>query len=169
MRFPGFGHACVVVCVMALALTITACSRQPQRPKEYGLGGAAPDTPGSPEDFSANVGDVVFFHMSSATLTGHAKAILRQQVRWLNQNPHYQVTIAGHADEEGTRAYNLSLGARRSMAVKGFLMRNGLRAGRILTVSYGKERPISVCEHISCWSKNRRAQTVLGGGALARY
>jgi peptidoglycan-associated lipoprotein len=79
------------------------------------------------------------------------------------------VTIEGHADERGTREYNLALGAQRAMAVKGFLLSNGLSARRIKTISYGKERPIAVCDDISCWSQNRRAQTVLNtrGGAVA--
>jgi peptidoglycan-associated lipoprotein len=163
------GRACVTVCIMVLALVVGACSRQPEQPSMYGLGGAAPATPGSPEDFALNAGDVVYFHEDSAVLTGYSKAILRQQVRWLNQHPEYQVMIAGHANEPGTRQYNLTLGARRAMAVKTYLAQNGLPASRIYTVSYGMEQPIAVCDDISCWSRNRRAQTVLTGGTVARY
>ena len=170
MRFRGWaGRACAVVGVIAFALAISACSRQSQQPSSYGLGGAVPATPGSPEDFVVNAGDVVYFHGDSAVLTGHSQAILRQQVRWLNQHPEYQVMIAGHANEPGTRQYNLALGARRAMAVKTYLAQNGLRAGRIYTVSYGMERPVAVCDDISCWSRNRRAQTILSGGVVARY
>ena len=169
MRFGGVGRAIAVVGVLILAFAAGACSRQPQQPKEFGLGGAAPATPGSPEDFASNVGDVVYFQGDSAVLTGHSRAILRQQVRWLNQHPHYQVMVAGHASEKGTRQYNLVLGAQRAKAVKTFLAKNGLRAGRIHTVSYGRERPVAACDDISCWSRNRRAQTVLTGGAVARY
>lgn len=165
----GAARACVAVCVLILALAIGACSRQPEQPREYGLGGAAPDTPGTSEDFAANVGDMVYFHGGSSKLTGHAKAILRQQARWLNKYPQYRVMVAGHSDEPGTREYNLTLAAKRAMAVKGYLTSNGLRGDRIQTVSYGRERPIAVCDNISCWSKNRRAQTVLAGGAIASY
>lgn len=170
MRFGGgAGRACVTVCAIALSLALGACSGQPQQPSEYGLGGAAPATPGSPEDFALNAGDVVYFHGNSTALTGYSKAILRQQVQWLNQHPEYQVMIAGHANEPGTRQYNLTLGARRAMAVKTYLAQNGLRASRIYTVSYGMEQPVAVCDDISCWSRNRRAQTVLTGGTVARY
>ncbi|MHA1133118.1 MAG: OmpA family protein [Alphaproteobacteria bacterium] len=169
MRFGGIGRACVVVGVIILAFSAGACSRQPQQPKGFGLGGAAPATPGSPEDFAANVGDVVYFQGDSVVLTGHSRAILRQQVRWLNQHPQYQVMIAGHASEPGSRQHNLVLGAQRAMAVKSFLVRHGLRAGRLHTVSYGRERPVAACDDISCWSRNRRAQTVLTGGAVASY
>ena len=170
MRFRGgVGRACVAMGILVLALALGACSRQPVQPKEYGLGGAAPDTPGSAEDFASNIGDVVYFHADSAVLTGHSRAILRQQVRWLNAHPRYRVTIAGHAHEPGSRQYNLALGAKRATAVKTYLTRNGLRSQRIHTVSYGRERPVAVCDDISCWSRNRRAQTVLGGGTVAAY
>jgi peptidoglycan-associated lipoprotein len=105
--------------------------------------------------------------MDSSALTGEAQGILRNQARWLNQYPQYRVTIEGHADERGTREYNLALGARRAMSVRSFLASQGVSAGRIKTVSYGKERPIAVCDDISCWSQNRRAQTVLNGNAVA--
>jgi peptidoglycan-associated lipoprotein len=166
----GFGHACKCAGVLiVVALAIAACSRQPQQAREYGLGGEGPATPGSSRDFASNVGDVVHFQVDSAKLTPEAQNILRGQVRWLNQYEQYTVTIEGHADERGTREYNLALGAQRAMAVKGFLLRNGLGAGRLHTISYGKERPVAVCDDISCWSQNRRAQTILKSGAVARY
>jgi peptidoglycan-associated lipoprotein len=169
MRFGGgFGHACKIAGVLFVALALAACSRQSQQPKQYGLGGEGPATPGSSRDFVVNVGDVVHFQVDSAGLTGEAQNILRNQVRWLNQYSEYSVTIEGHADERGTREYNLALGAQRAMSVKGFLVRNGLSAGRIRTISYGKERPVAVCDNITCWSQNRRAQTVLNSGAVAR-
>jgi peptidoglycan-associated lipoprotein len=79
------------------------------------------------------------------------------------------VTIEGHADERGTREYNLALGARRAMAVRTFLASQGVNAARIKTISYGKERPIALCDEPSCWTQNRRAQTVLNNPAVARY
>jgi peptidoglycan-associated lipoprotein len=170
MRFRGgFGHACTIVGVLVFALAIGACSRQPQQSKEYGLGGGGPATPGSSRDFSVNVGDVVHFQEDSSTLTGQSQAVLRGQARWLNQYAQYGVVIEGHADERGTREYNLALGARRAMAVKGFLVRQGVNGARVRTISYGKERPIAVCDAPSCWSQNRRAQTTLNPGAVARY
>jgi peptidoglycan-associated lipoprotein len=161
----GIGYACRFAGVVAIAIVLAACSSQ-QQPKQLGLG-AGPATPGTERDFAVNVGDVVHFEMDSSALTGEAQGILRNQARWLNQYPQYRVTIEGHADERGTREYNLALGARRAMSVRSFLASQGVSAGRIKTVSYGKERPIAVCDDISCWSQNRRAQTVLNGNAVA--
>jgi peptidoglycan-associated lipoprotein len=169
MRWSGgIGRVCTIAGVVLLVLAIAACSRQSQ-PKQYGLGGEGPATPGTERDFAVNVGDVVHFQVDSSSLTGEAQNILRHQARWLNQYPQYTVTIQGHADERGTREYNLALGAQRAMAVRSFLANNGVRAARIRTISYGKERPVAVCDDISCWSQNRRAQTVLNNAAVARY
>ena len=107
---------------------------------------AAWPQPGSPQDFAVNVGDLVHFQEDSSALTGEAQGILRNQARWLNQYSQYTITIQGHADERGTREYNLALGARRAMAVRTFLAQIGVSAARIRTVSYGKERPIAVCD-----------------------
>ena len=120
------------------------------------MGSAAPArvaTPGSPQEFAVNVGDLVHFQEDSSALTGEAKSILLNQVRWLNHYTQYNITIEGHADERGTREYNLALGARRAMAVKGFLASNGVAAARIRTISYGKERPIATCDDVSCWNR----------------
>jgi len=110
----------------------------------------------------------VRFEVDSAQLTGGAQTILRNQARWLSKYPQNTVTIEGHADERGTREYNIALGARRAMSVRGFLASQGVTAGRIRTISYGKERPVAVCDDISCWSQNRRVQTVLNNGAMVR-
>jgi peptidoglycan-associated lipoprotein len=163
----GIGYACKIAGVVLIALAIAACSRQSQ-PKQYGLGGEGPVTPGTARDFAVNVGDIVHFQVDSSSLTGEAQGILRNQARWLNQYPEYTVAIQGHADERGTREYNLALGARRATAVKGFLAQVGVNGSRIRTISYGKERPVATCDDISCWSQNRRAQTILNGGAVAR-
>jgi peptidoglycan-associated lipoprotein len=168
MRWSGgVNRACGVAGVIALALLIAACARS--QPKEYGIGntgGVA--APGSPQEFAVNVGDLVHFQEDSSALSGEAQNILRNQARWLNQYSQYTITIQGHADERGTREYNLALGARRAMAVRTFLAQIGVNAARIRTVSYGKERPIAVCDAASCWSQNRRAQTVLNNSAVAR-
>jgi peptidoglycan-associated lipoprotein len=170
MRFRGgFGHACKIAGVLFVALALAACSRPSQPPRQYGLGGGGLATPGSTQDFAVNVGDVVHFQEDSSALSGQSQSILRRQATWLNQYGQYRVTIEGHADERGTREYNLALGARRAMAVKGYLVRLGVNAARIRTISYGKERPIAVCDAPSCWSQNRRAKTVLNNAAVARY
>jgi peptidoglycan-associated lipoprotein len=162
----GVARACKIAGVVALAIVLAACSRQAQ-PRQYGLGGEGPATPGTERDFAVNVGDVVRFEVDSSTLTGEAQGILQDQARWLNDYPQYGITIEGHADERGTREYNLALGAKRAIAVRSFLASQGVRAPRIKTISYGKERPVAVCDDISCWSQNRRAQTVLNSGAVA--
>ena len=121
-----------------------------------------PAVPGSARDFSVNVGDIVYFSTDAVDLTPEAQQTLDKQARWLQQYPQHTVTIEGHADERGTREYNIALGARRATAVRNFLVQKGLAQARVRTISYGKERPVAVCDDISCWSQNRRAQTVLG-------
>jgi peptidoglycan-associated lipoprotein len=120
--------------------------------------------PGSPQDFVVNVGDRVFFDSDSTELNATAQATLDKQARWLQQYARYSFTVEGHADERGTREYNFALGARRAEVTKDYLASRGISASRIKTISYGKERPVAVCDDISCWSQNRRAVTVLGGG-----
>ncbi len=164
----GINHACRLAGVVVIAVLLAACGRH-GTPREYGLGSTGSlATPGSTQEFAVNVGDLVHFQEDSSALTGEAKSILINQVRWLNRYTQYNVTIEGHADERGTREYNLALGARRAITVKGFLASNGVAAARIRTISYGKERPIAVCDEVSCWNQNRRAQTVLHDAAVAR-
>jgi peptidoglycan-associated lipoprotein len=120
--------------------------------------------PGSPQDFASNVGDRIFFETDSTDLTAAAQSTLDKQAEWLNRYARYSFAIEGHADERGTREYNFALGARRSEVTKNYLISRGVAASRIRTVSYGKERPVAVCDDISCWSQNRRAVTLLPGG-----
>lgn len=120
-----------------------------------------PITPGTQRDFSVNVGDLVYFASDSTSLTPEAQATLNKQAQWLRQYPQFTITVEGHADERGTREYNMALGARRATAVRNYLTRLGIQGQRLRTISYGKERPVAVCNDISCWSQNRRAQTVL--------
>ncbi len=122
-------------------------------------------TPGSAQDFVVNVGDRVFFETDSTDLTPQAVATLDKQAQWLARYPRYSFLIEGHADERGTREYNFSLGAPRAQTVRDYLASKGVQASRMRTISYGKERPVAVCNDISCWSQNRRAVTVLDGGA----
>jgi peptidoglycan-associated lipoprotein len=123
------------------------------------MAGAA--APGSQQDFVVNVGDRVFFDTDSSELSEQARATLDKQAQWLNNYSRYAFTIEGHADERGTREYNIALGARRAQTVREYLTSRGVAAQRMHTISYGKERPVAVCNDISCWSQNRRAVTVL--------
>jgi peptidoglycan-associated lipoprotein len=145
---------------------MAACSTNPNQTADgaggFGAGGAA--TPGSAPDFVVNVGDRVFFETDSVELTPTAQATLDKQARWLQQYNRYSFTIEGHADERGTREYNFALGAQRAEATTNYRVARGISPARMHTVSYGKERPVAVCNDISCWSQNRRAVTVLGGG-----
>lgn len=125
--------------------------------------GTASD-PTSPAYFQAAVGDRVLFAVDQHVLNADAQAVLQGQANWLKANPDFTAVIEGHADEQGTRQYNIALGERRAESAKAFLLSQGIAAGRIKTVSYGKERPIEVCSEEACYSKNRRAVTVLATG-----
>ncbi len=139
------------------ALAIAGCAKQ--QPDQTAMAGAA--APGSQQDFIVNVGDRVFFDTDSSELSPQARATLDKQAQWLNQYSRYAFTIEGHADERGTREYNIALGARRAQTVREYLVSRGVVAQRMHTISYGKERPVAVCNDISCWSQNRRVVTVL--------
>ena len=156
---------------VSIALALGACARgandQDILSGAAGPGagsGAGSATPGSAQEFSSTVGDRVFFDTDSTELNATAQTTLDRQAQWLNQYPRYAFTIEGHADERGTREYNFALGARRAESTKNYLVARGVAASRIKTISYGKERPVAVCDDISCWSQNRRAVTVLKGG-----
>ncbi|WP_409361143.1 peptidoglycan-associated lipoprotein Pal [Bartonella heixiaziensis] len=116
---------------------------------------------GSGQDFTVNVGDRVFFSLDSSSIEPDAERILMRQAEWLLRYPSYFITIEGHADERGTREYNLALGQRRAVAVRDYLMSLGVSVQRMRTISYGKERPVAVCDDISCWNQNRRAVTTI--------
>ena len=109
----------------------------------------------------AQVGNTVYFGFDSSELAGEAQATLDRQAAFLNVNPTMVVIIEGHADERGTREYNLALGDRRAVAVRDYLLAKGLNAARVRTVSYGKERPAVSGSTEEAWAKNRRAATVL--------
>jgi peptidoglycan-associated lipoprotein len=141
--------------VILAGLLIAGCAKQQV---DQASSAAAP---GSQQDFVVNVGDRVFFETDSSELTEQARATLDKQAQWLNNYNRYSFTIEGHADERGTREYNIALGARRAQTVREYLVSRGIAAQRMRTISYGKERPVAVCDDISCWSQNRRAVTVL--------
>ncbi len=124
------------------------------------VGGAA--LPGSRADFLQNVtADRVYFATDSHTLDGDARAVLDTQAAWLTRNSGVRVTIEGHADERGTREYNLALGDRRANAAKNYLASRGISASRMTVISWGKERPEAEGSDESAWARNRRAVTVL--------
>jgi peptidoglycan-associated lipoprotein len=146
--------------VLALALSMGACANN----KGFGAGdgmGANAAAPGSQQDFVVNVGDRVFFESDQTDLSPQAIATLDKQIQWLQSYSRYTFVIEGHADERGTREYNIALGARRAQSVRSYMVAHGINPGRLRTISYGKERPVAVCNDISCWSQNRRAVTVL--------
>ena len=145
------------------ALTAAACASKVNELGAAGGGGAA--APGSQQDFVVNVGDRVFFETDSTDLTMQSRATLDKQAQWLTTYNRYAFTIEGHADERGTREYNFALGARRSETVRNYLASRGIEPSRMRTISYGKERPVAVCDDISCWSQNRRAVTVLNASS----
>jgi peptidoglycan-associated lipoprotein len=157
-------HVARLAAVLAAALAISACANKPGEDAQANAAGQA--TPGSQQDFVVNVGDRVFFETDSSELTPQSRSTLDKQAQWLtNYSQYSQFTIEGHADERGTREYNIALGARRAQAVRDYLTSRGISPNRMRTISYGKERPVAVCNDISCWSQNRRAVTVLNAGA----
>ena len=170
MKVLGSHKGLKFVAVLAAALSLGACAKNPTdmdgldgRGGAGGPGGHGMASPGSTQDFVVNIGDRVFFDSDATELNSTAQATLDKQARWLNQYGTYGFTIEGHADERGTREYNFALGARRAESAKNYLIARGVSASRIKTISYGKERPVAVCDDISCWSQNRRAVTVLAG------
>ncbi len=124
-----------------------------------GVDGAALGT--NAQDFVVNAGDRVFFAYDSFDLTPEARSTLDRQAQWLNQNSGLNITVEGHADERGTREYNLALGERRANSVQNYLVAQGVSASRINTISYGKERPAVVGDGPGSWAQNRRSVTVV--------
>jgi peptidoglycan-associated lipoprotein len=157
-------RAARIAAMLVAALAMGACAKNPLNPNDpnsaYGANASAA-SPGSQQDFVVNVGDRVFFETDSTELTPQSVATLEKQAQWLRSYAQYTFVIEGHADERGTREYNIALGARRAQAVREYLASRGVQSHRMRTISYGKERPVAVCNDISCWSQNRRAVTVL--------
>ena len=157
--------------LLVSALGVSACTN----PGRFDNGGAAgADTlngavsdPASPAYFQQVVGDRILFLVNQSTLSDSARAVLVTQARWMLQNPEYTAIIEGHADERGTREYNLALGARRANSVQEFLISQGISATRLRTVTFGKERPVEICSAEACYSQNRRAVTVLAAAGLS--
>jgi len=163
----SISRAVRIAAAVAMAILLAACSRGPggldTSTASLTVGRAAP---GSSQDFVVNVGDRVFFDTDSSDFTPVAIATLNKQITWLAQYPRYAFTIEGHADERGTREYNIALGARRAAAVREYFVSHGIAAARMRTISYGKERPVAVCDDNSCWAQNRRAVIVLNNAGV---
>lgn len=121
--------------------------------------------PGSQEDLVANVGDRVFFDFDKYNLAPEARATLAKQAVWLKRYSSVTVRVEGHADERGTREYNLALGERRANSVKDYLITLGISPGRLKTISYGKERPVALGSNEQAWTQNRRGVTTVSGGS----
>jgi peptidoglycan-associated lipoprotein len=165
-----------LVLALGLALSLTACTKKTDTKglmagglggagEGAGLAGSAAQVPGSTEDFSANVGDRVFFAEDKTSLTDEGKDTLVKQAAWLKKYQDVVIQIEGHADERGTREYNISLSAKRATNVRNFLISQGIKANRVSSIAYGKERPAQLCDAEECWSQNRRAVTVITSGA----
>jgi peptidoglycan-associated lipoprotein len=155
-----------VMVALFMTLAIAGCASKKNLPNSAGELGLNAATPGSQQDFTVNVGDRIFFDTDSTSIRADAQSTLDRQAQWLQKYPNYAITVEGHADERGTREYNLALGARRAAATRDYLASRGIPASRIKTISFGKEKPVAVCDDISCWSQNRRAVTVLGGAGM---
>ncbi|MDQ1154404.1 peptidoglycan-associated lipoprotein Pal [Brevundimonas sp. SORGH_AS_0993] len=135
----------------------------PTAPITGGQVGAA--QPGSEQDFVVNIGDRIYFDLDSIEVRPEAMPRLDAQAQWLLRYPQVTVRIEGNADERGTREYNLALGARRAEAVRNYLINRGVPAGRIDTISFGKERPIAEGSNEDAWARNRNAHTAIVSGA----
>ena len=165
-RVASFKMAAICCCFLALA----ACSKKNTPDLDAGLGGAGGSgvssaTPGSKAQFETEIGDRVYFLNDQTSLTPEASDTLSKQAQWLQQYPNVTIQVEGHADERGTREYNISLSARRATTVRGFLISQGVAGSRVASIAYGKERPVALCDEEQCWSQNRRAVTVITGGA----
>lgn len=159
-----------IAAMLVGALALTACDKSNKFGDDAMGAGAAGIVPGSPSDptspayFNQTIGDRVLFAVDQSTLSPEAQNILQKQAVWLMENAEYSAIIEGHADEQGTREYNLALGARRASSVQNFLIDRGVSPARLKTISYGKERPLAICSDETCYAQNRRAVTVLTAG-----
>ena len=160
----------VILLMAASTLALGACKSTPDElppeptptPPPTATPAPSGPVPGSQEDFVASVSsDRIFFDTDRYNVDSSDMATLQSQAQWLQRYPNVRVTIEGHADERGTREYNLALGERRANAAKNYLVSLGVQAGRIRTVSYGKERPVALGSNESAWAQNRRAASVV--------
>ncbi len=154
-----------LIAILLTLVFVSACQTKPVDTAGAGAGGAAgmdgTVTPGTQADLENNVGDRVWFEFDSSNLTAEAQATLTRQATWMAANPSVTLTVEGHADERGTREYNLALGERRANKAKEFLISAGVSSTRLSTISYGKERPAVVGNDEEAWKQNRRAVSVV--------
>ncbi|MGH6874849.1 MAG: peptidoglycan-associated lipoprotein Pal [Aestuariivirgaceae bacterium] len=162
LRFIS-GFRLALLCVAFLA--IAGCSKK-NTPVLDASGGSA--TPGSVAEFQTVVGDRIYFLVDQSSLTSEAQDTLSKQAEWLKRYSNVSVQVEGHADERGTREYNIALSARRATVTREFLVAQGIEPNRITTIAFGKERPVALCDAESCWSQNRRAVTVVTSGAVTQ-
>ncbi|WP_332065749.1 peptidoglycan-associated lipoprotein Pal [Bartonella sp. CB189] len=152
--------------ILFLSLFLVGCVKKhtnfaPDVKSSFGHADFQDETKNPQQYFVVNVGDRIFFSLDSSSIELDAQRILTRQAEWLLRHPFYSIVIEGHADERGTREYNLALGQRRAVAVRDYLISLGVSAQRMSTISYGKERPVAVCNDLSCWNQNRRAVTTI--------
>jgi len=161
----------------AVCVALAACSQKVKEapPTDNGNNNTGASTSGMAGDGKYGPGDldtdaclrqrVVYFDFDQDTLKPDFQAAIACHAKYLRDRPEARMTLEGNADERGTREYNIALGARRAQAVRDYLTSRGVEANRMRTISYGKERPVAVCNDISCWSQNRRAVTVLNASS----
>ena len=163
----------VIYLALVPLLALAACSNSGSGSGSLGGVSSWDDTSVNAEDqndpksqayFERTIGDRVFFEVDQYTLNDPAKMALDIQAQWLLDNSGYIIIVEGHADEQGTREYNLALGFRRAQSVQEYLVARGVSGLRLKTRSYGKERPIEICSVERCYAKNRRAVTLLTAG-----
>ncbi len=174
MRFWSVGIK--GICVVAAVSLLAACETVPEEQADSGAKGQAPQqtiavaqqpakvegpAPGTQEELDLAVGSLIYFDFDKFDLKPEARATIERWSQWLEQNPSVTVSIEGHADERGTREYNLGLGERRATSARNYLVAIGIDAGRIGTISYGKERPVCATSNEACWSQNRRDHMIV--------
>ena len=158
---------------LVLALALSACASKPKPapagpPEPPAAANELPSEPapqfgqvneGLQAQLAAEAGDRVYFELDSHGLTDDARRTLDRQATWIASHPGVRLTVAGNCDERGTQAYNIALGQRRANAARDFLVAKGVAAGRITTISYGKDRPTALGSNEQAWSQNRNAIT----------
>lgn len=171
-----------ILSLLAALVLVSACASEPTEDATTGgdggstsastdggsstsEGSIAGPVAGSEQDFIINVGDRIFFGYDASDLSSEAQSTLSKQAAWLMQFPNVAIQVEGHCDERGTREYNLALGERRANSVKEYLVSLGVAAGRLSTISYGKERPAVEGSNDDSWAQNRRGVTRIASGA----
>ncbi len=162
----------ILAAIAATALSSCASRTETTTAPPVPTGPTQPDAPrgpvpGSVEDFRVSVGDRIFYGLDRSDLSAEARQILERQAAWLQRYPSVQLLVAGNCDERGTREYNLALGARRAAAARDYLVSLGVAAGRVQTISYGKERPLDPRSNEEAWSVNRNAHSQIVSGAVS--